>query len=126
MRVIGYITSLFCSAWPLIAESSGELPRHFMFGPGPAAPGVTAVTPEMSYSKERGFGFEPGDGTHHNNFGAYELAKCIVTGIRANLPALAKLLAADAPAFDPAQPDTLEKFDVPASPQSTNVKPDGN
>ena len=70
--------------------------------------------------------FKSGDGTHHNNFGAYELAKCMVTGIRANVPALAKLLADDVPAFDPAKPDAVEKFTVPASPQQTNLKPDGN
>ena len=36
------------------------------------------------------------DGTHHNNYGSYELARCIVEGIRANAPALAKFLADDA------------------------------
>jgi hypothetical protein len=27
--------------------------------------------------------FKEGDGTHHNNYGSYELAKCIVEQIRA-------------------------------------------
>src|SRR5471030_89745 len=30
------------------------------FGPGPAAPGEVRVLPDMAYSAERGFGFEPG------------------------------------------------------------------
>jgi lysophospholipase L1-like esterase len=56
------------------------------------------------------------DTTHHSDYGSYELAKCIVQGIKsAELP-LAKFLV-DVPAFDPAHPDPLEKFDVPAEPQ---------
>jgi hypothetical protein len=34
-------------------------PYKFDFGSGPAAPGYVAVTPDMAYSAERGFGFEP-------------------------------------------------------------------
>jgi hypothetical protein len=32
------------------------------------------------------------DMTHHNSYGAYELARCVVEGIRANLAGLAKYL----------------------------------
>ena len=46
------------------------------------------------------------DGTHHNNYGSYELARCVVEGIRANVPSLVKMLAADAGTFDPAKPDS--------------------
>ena len=80
-----------------------------------------ALGPEKS-----GVLFKSGDGTHHNNFGAYELAKCIITGIRTSVPALAKLVATDVPAFDPAKPDEVGMFAVPASAPSTNTKPDGN
>ncbi len=66
------------------------------------------------------------DATHHNNYGSYELAKCIVAGIRANKLGLARFLADDVPPFDPAHPDTVESFDLPASPQSTALKPEGN
>jgi lysophospholipase L1-like esterase len=66
------------------------------------------------------------DGTHHNNYGSYELAKCIVEGIRANKLDLARHIADDFQGFDPAQPDALEGFVMPASPQSTAVKPLGN
>jgi lysophospholipase L1-like esterase len=70
--------------------------------------------------------FKEGDGTHHNNYGSYELAKCIVEGIKANKLGLVKYLAADVPAFDPNHPDALESFNVPASPVSTSIKPLGN
>lgn len=56
------------------------------------------------------------DNTHHNAYGAYELARCVVEGIRKNVPALAAYLATDIAAFDPARPDPPETFDIPASP----------
>jgi lysophospholipase L1-like esterase len=56
------------------------------------------------------------DSTHHSNYGAYELAKCVVQGLRdAGLP-LAGSVAADVPAFDPAQPDAPTTFVLPPSP----------
>jgi hypothetical protein len=70
--------------------------------------------------------FAPNDGTHHNNYGSYELAKCVVRGIRAGVPGLVKYLAADAPPFDPSRPDPFADFKVPASPLLTDVKPLGN
>ena len=56
------------------------------------------------------------DNTHHNAYGGYELARCVVEGIKANVPALAPHLAKDAGTFDPAHPDPPEKVDIPASP----------
>ena len=70
--------------------------------------------------------FKEGDGTHHNNYGSYELAKCIVEGIRANKLALAKYLVNEIPRFDPSRPDSIETFQIPASPRTTDVKPLGN
>lgn len=70
--------------------------------------------------------FKPGDGTHHNNYGAYELARCVVEGLRATKLPLMKSLAEDVPRFDPAQPDAVETFAVPASPHRTDVTPLGN
>jgi lysophospholipase L1-like esterase len=56
------------------------------------------------------------DKTHHSDYGAYELARMVVTGIRAAAPALvgdlAQHLAADAPAFDPRNPDPPEHFSL--------------
>lgn len=66
------------------------------------------------------------DGTHHNNYGSYQLARCIVEGIRINAPALAKFLADDAGKFDPGQPDAPDQFTVAASAAVDTRKPDGN
>lgn len=66
------------------------------------------------------------DGTHHNNYGSYELAKCVITGIQqAQLP-LAKSVAADFGSFDPAKPDAVGTFEMPASPRVSLQKPLGN
>ncbi len=66
------------------------------------------------------------DGTHHNNYGSYELAKCVVEGIKqAKLP-LAKSIANDFGEFDPAHPDSVADFQMPASPVSSSEKPLGN
>lgn len=70
--------------------------------------------------------FKEGDGTHHNNYGSYGLARCIVEGIKANKLGLMKYLTADVQAFDPSRPDAIENFNIPASPLSTSVKPLGN
>ena len=70
--------------------------------------------------------FKQGDGTHHNNYGSYELAKCIVEGIKANKLPIARYLVRNIPTFDPAHPDPIAKFDVPASPLTTDTKPLGN
>ncbi len=66
------------------------------------------------------------DGTHHNNYGSYELAKCVVTGIRqAGLP-LAKSISPDIPDFDPSKPDAPGSFEMPASPVLSDSKPLGD
>ena len=66
------------------------------------------------------------DDTHHNAYGGYELARCIVEGIRTRVPALGKFLVPGLPAFDPAHPDPADKFDVPASPFTASEKPAGS
>src|SRR4051812_10555339 len=45
--------------------------------------------------------FAGNDTTHHSDYGSYELAKCVVEGIRQSGLPLAKMLA-DTPPFDPA------------------------
>src|SRR3989440_7679010 len=70
--------------------------------------------------------FAPDDKTHHNNYGSYELAKCIVEGIKANKLGLMKYLVQDVPPFNPARPDAMASFHVPPSPLNTDVKPLGN
>jgi lysophospholipase L1-like esterase len=64
------------------------------------------------------------DTTHHSDYGSYELARCIVEGIRkVNLP-LAKLLV-DTQPFDPAHPDPFGQFGIPAEPPHDAQKPYG-
>ena len=70
--------------------------------------------------------FKEGDGARHNNYGSYELARCIVEGIKANNLGIAKFLAKDVTAFDPGRPDPVENFKIPASPTLSEVKPPGN
>jgi lysophospholipase L1-like esterase len=66
------------------------------------------------------------DNTHHNNYGSYELARCVAGGIKANGLGLARLLADDLPPFDPGHPDRIERVDIPASPPRTSTAPEGN
>ena len=71
-----------------------------------------ALGPEKSW-----LAFSGGkDATHHSAYGAYELAKCVVEGVRANHLDLARYLVEDWKPFDPSHPDAPEDFDVPASP----------
>ena len=67
------------------------------------------------------------DTTHHGNYGSYELAKCIIQGILdAKLP-LASYISADFHGFDPAHPDPLSEFDIPAEPARGQLsRPLGN
>jgi lysophospholipase L1-like esterase len=66
------------------------------------------------------------DVTHHNNYGAYALAKAVAAGLHAACPELAAHLVADFPGFDPAQPDDPVAFALAASPGRTNQPPRGN
>ncbi|HLZ54985.1 MAG TPA: GDSL-type esterase/lipase family protein, partial [Verrucomicrobiae bacterium] len=66
------------------------------------------------------------DGTHHDNYGSYELAKCVVEGFKQNGLPLAKDIAGDFTRFDPARPDPVATFYMPASPEYSMVKPPGN
>jgi lysophospholipase L1-like esterase len=66
------------------------------------------------------------DGTHHNNYGSYELAKCVIEGIKQdNLP-LAKYIVDDFVDFDPAHPDPVATFTMSVSPNFSSMKPLGN
>jgi len=65
------------------------------------------------------------DNTHFNSYGAYELARCVVEGIRKNHLSLEKFLV-DLPPFDPTHPDPVETFDLPQTPGAELTKPDGN
>ncbi len=65
------------------------------------------------------------DDTHHSPYGGFELAKCVVQGIKDNVPELAERLRPDIPDFDPAKPDDFAAFRLPASGRKSAQKPDG-
>ena len=65
------------------------------------------------------------DDTHHSPYGGFELAKCVVQGIRDNVPELAERLRPDISDFDPAKPDDFASFRLPASGKKSAQKPDG-
>lgn len=66
------------------------------------------------------------DNTHFNPYGAYQIAKCVIEGIKkANLP-LTQFLREDYPGYDPAHPDALDAFHWNNSPFTEIEKPDGN
>ncbi len=66
------------------------------------------------------------DNTHFNPYGAMQIARCIMQGMRnIGLP-LARLLRDDVPAYDPSKPDAPDTFYWPLSPAMDKTKPDGN
>ena len=65
------------------------------------------------------------DNTHFNPYGAYEIARCIVEGLKTQVPDLARHLK-PFPAFDPARPDNPDNFHWDDSPFTEIEKPDGN
>jgi len=66
------------------------------------------------------------DDTHSSSYGAWQLAKCVVEGIKARVPALAAHLRPHLPAYDPAHPDRFSDWHLPASPPKPVVKPEGS
>ena len=66
------------------------------------------------------------DNTHFNPYGAYQIAKCIVEGIKKlNLPII-QYLREDYITYNPAQPDDWNNFQWYDSPFTEIEKPDGN
>ena len=68
---------------------------------------------------------ELADNTHFNPYGAYQIAKCVIEGIKKATPELAKYLKTDIP-YDPAKPDNIESFHWCPAPFCAMEKPDGN
>lgn len=62
------------------------------------------------------------DGNHSNVYGGYVLARCVVEGIKHNLPDLAKDLAANIEPFDPKHPAPLpDDFKLPTDPGQPGI-----
>jgi len=66
------------------------------------------------------------DNTHFNPFGAYQVAKCVVEGLRKAEVGLLQYLRDDVAAFDPAHPDDPAQFIWSPSDFVEIEKPDGN
>ena len=66
------------------------------------------------------------DNTHFNPYGAWEIAKMVVMGLKQIQSPLANRLRADWQDFDPAQPDDPNQFVWQMSSSSNLTKPDGN
>jgi lysophospholipase L1-like esterase len=66
------------------------------------------------------------DNTHFNPFGAWEVAKLVVTGLQQLNSPLVQHLRADWQNFNPAQPDDPDQFVWHMSAGSNLTKPDGN
>jgi len=66
------------------------------------------------------------DNTHFSTYGAYELAKAVVQGLRETGLELADHLKSSVPGYDPANPAPFEDFYWPLSKKTAIIKPDGN
>ena len=66
------------------------------------------------------------DNTHFSTYGAYELAKAVVQGLRETDLELAKHIKSSVPPYDPAEPAPFEEFYWPLSKKTSIIKPDGN
>ena len=74
----------------------------------------------------KAFGDGGKDATHHNNYGAYVLAQCVVAGIRAQVPDLAAHMVDGLPPFDPARPPWPDSFVLAPSVAHSTEIPRGN
>lgn len=66
------------------------------------------------------------DNTHFNPFGAYEVAKCVVMGIKDLQLPLAEYIRPEWQDFDPSQPDDWRTFVWAPARNAEVEKPDGN
>lgn len=66
------------------------------------------------------------DNTHFNPFGAYEVSKLVVMGLKQINSPLVQYLSSDWKDFSPSQPDDWQTFYWPMSPVYDGKKPDGN
>ena len=107
-------------------QAARELQVAFIDLNAMSIPFYEALGPEKSKLAFARTGPDKVDNTHHDNYGAYELAKCIVQGIKDARLDFSRYVVNDFKTFDPAHPDPVESFDVPPSPVVTVEKPFGN
>jgi lysophospholipase L1-like esterase len=66
------------------------------------------------------------DNTHFSPYGAYQLARCIVSDMQQQKLPLSKFIRKDILMYDPAKPIPFEQFYWPNSAFINGLKPDGN
>jgi hypothetical protein len=69
---------------------------------------------------------ELADNTHFNPYGAYEVAKMVVMGMKKNNLPIVKELRSDFTDFNPNMPDAWDKFEWTPASKVDIIKPDGN
>lgn len=65
------------------------------------------------------------DNTHFNPYGAYQIGKCVIEGMRGAAPGLFSHVV-DFESYDPSNPDAVEEFYWAPAPFCEVAKPDGN
>ncbi len=65
------------------------------------------------------------DNTHFNPYGAYQIGKCVIEGMRGAAPGLFSHIV-DFESYDPSNPDAVEAFYWAPAPFCEVEKPDGN
>lgn len=66
------------------------------------------------------------DRTHHNNYGAYELARMVASQLSKADARLGVHVLPEAQNYDPGNPSPPEKFRLPASTARSSTRPDGD
>jgi hypothetical protein len=66
------------------------------------------------------------DKTHHNNYGAFLLARCVARGLVEAQLEVSRELLPEFRDFDPARPESPEVVAIPPSPRFTHQRPLGN
>ncbi len=66
------------------------------------------------------------DNTHFNPYGAYQIAKCVIEGMKQLQLPILSALRADYQSYDPAHPDSADEFHWNDCPFFEMDKPDGN
>ena len=66
------------------------------------------------------------DATHHDNYGAWVLARAVAEGVRTSGLPLATMLAPGLTPFDPARPPAPETFRLAPSVATSDQRPAGN
>ena len=66
------------------------------------------------------------DNTHFNNFGANEIALCVLQGIKDNNLTLTENITSSFQEYNPNKPNDSKDWNVPLSNRFESVKPDGN